>query len=47
MPFAASVNMVKKEVPILVLNRDNVVKGRKNTLFLGGDIEENCIKLLD
>lgn len=38
MPFASSISLVGKKVPCVVLDRDNVLAGRKNTLHLPGDI---------
>ncbi|CAD8197857.1 unnamed protein product [Paramecium octaurelia] len=46
MPFAASVAKVGPTTPIILINRENVLNGRKNLLHLDGDIEENCKKIL-
>lgn len=37
-PFSFSVGMIPKKTPILLLNRENVLK-RGNVLHLDGDIE--------
>lgn len=41
MPFAMSLHIVGKDVPIVVLNRENVVPNRKKVLHFPGDIEPN------
>lgn len=47
MPFALLITKVKLSVPILVINRENVVNNRPNTIHLGGDIEDQVAKIMD
>ena len=45
-PFASLVSMIPKEVPIVLINRDDSLKAEGNYMFLGGDLDENVEKLV-
>lgn len=45
-PFAFIEGMIPKKTPILLLNKENVIK-RKNVLHLDEDIDKNCQRILD
>jgi len=47
MPFAMSVYQIGKDVPIVVLNRENVIPDRKKVLHFPGDIEPNVQMIMD
>lgn len=47
MPFAGLAKSISKEVPIVVINRENSLKDkRENFLFLGGDLDKNVKKIV-
>jgi len=39
--------MISDKIPTVVINRENVLKGRKNCLFLEGDIENTIQSICD
>jgi len=45
-PFASLVQMIPKETPIVLINRENTVVKRDNFLFLQGDIDERVKELI-
>jgi len=46
-PFASLIGLVPKNVPVVVINYENPVNREfEKFLFIQGDIEENCKKIL-
>ena len=45
-PFASLVHMIPKEVPIVLINRENTAITRDNFLFLQGEIDERVKELI-
>ena len=45
-PFASLISMIPKEVPIVLINRDESLQGENNYLFMGGDLDENVEKMV-
>lgn len=45
-PFASLVSMIPKEVPIVLINRDESLQGESNYLFMGGDLDQNVVKIV-
>ena len=45
-PFASLITMIPKEVPIVLINREESIKGNDSYLFIGGDLDENVEKMV-
>jgi len=47
-PFAAIVDYVEEETPIVLINRENPgLKRKDNFIFLEGDLDDNIYKLCE